>query len=37
LKKSHFIFPITKGSANARMKLEEFRTSSKVKNHWFRT
>ena len=35
LKKSYFIFPITKGSVNALMKLAGFRTSNKVKNHWF--
>lgn len=34
LKKSYFIFPITKGSVNARMKLAGFSTSNKVKNHW---
>ena len=37
LKKSYFIFPITKGSVNALMKLAGFSTSNKVKNHWFRT
>ena len=35
-KKSDFIFPITKGSVNALMKLAAFNTSNKVKNHWFR-
>ena len=35
LKKSYFIFPITKGSVNALMKLAGFSTSNKVKNHWF--
>ena len=34
LKKSYFIFPITKGSVNALMKLAGFITSNKVKNHW---
>ena len=34
LKKSYFIFPITKGSVNALMKLAGFSTSNKVKNHW---
>ena len=33
LKKSDFIFPITKGSVNALMKLAGFSTSNKVKNH----
>ena len=33
LKKSYFIFPITKGSVNALMKLAGFSTSNKVKNH----
>ena len=33
LKKSYFIFPITKGSVNAVMKLAGFSTSNKVKNH----
>ena len=33
LKKSYFIFPITKGSVNALMKIAEFSTSNKVKNH----
>ena len=32
---SYFIFPITKGSVNALMKLAGFSTSNKVKNHWF--
>ena len=36
LKKSYFIFPITKGSVNALMKLAGFSTSSKVKNHCIR-
>ena len=31
-----FIFPITKGSVNAPMKLAGFSTSNKVKNHWYR-
>ena len=34
LKKSCFIFPITKGSVYALMKFERFSTSNKVKNHW---
>ena len=33
LKKSYFIFPITKGSVNALMKLAGFSISNKVKNH----
>ena len=33
LKKSYFIFPITKGSVNALMKLAGFSTSNTVKNH----
>ena len=33
LKKSYFIFPITKGSVNALVKLAGFSTSNKVKNH----
>ena len=33
LKKSYFIFPITKGSVNALMKLAGFSNSNKVKNH----
>ena len=33
LKKSYFIFPITKGSVNALMKLAGFSTSNKVNNH----
>ena len=33
LKKSYFIFPITKGSVNVLMKLAGFSTSNKVKNH----
>ena len=33
LKKSYFIFPITKGSVNALMKLAGFSTSNKVKKH----
>ena len=36
LKKSYFIFPITKGLVNALMKLAGFSTSSKVKNHCYR-
>ena len=32
-KKSYFIFPITKGSVNALMKLAGFSTSNKGKNH----
>ena len=36
LKKSYFIFPITKGSVNALMKLAGFSTSNKVKNHCVR-
>ena len=36
LKKSYFIFPITKGSVNALMKLAGFSTSNKVKNLWVR-
>ena len=35
LKKSYFIFPITKGSVNALKKLAWFSTSNKVKNHCF--
>ena len=35
LKKSYFMFPITKGSVNALMKLAGFNTSTKVKNHCF--
>ena len=34
-KKSYFIFPITKGSVNALMKLAGFSTSNKLKNHWW--
>ena len=34
LKKSYFIFTITKGSVNALMKLAWFSISNKVKNHW---
>ena len=33
LKKSCLIFPTTKGSVNALMKLAGFGTSNKVKNH----
>jgi len=33
LKKSYFIFPITKGSADALMKLAGFCNSNRVKNH----
>ena len=33
LKKSYFIFPITKGSVNALMKLAGVSTSNKLKNH----
>ena len=33
LTKSYLIFPITKGSVNALMKLAGFSTSNKVKNH----
>ena len=33
LKKSYFIFPITKGSVNVLIKLPGFSTSNKVKNH----
>ena len=33
LKKSYFIFPITKGSVIALMKHAGFSTSNKVKNH----
>ena len=33
LKKSYFIFPNTKGSVNALMKLAGFSTSNKVNNH----
>ena len=36
LKKSYFIFPITKGLVHALMKLAGFSTSNKVKNHCFR-
>ena len=36
LKKSYFIFPITKGSVNALMKLAGLRTSNRVKNHCFK-
>ena len=36
LKKSYFIFPFTKGSVNALMKLAGFSTSNKVRNHWVR-
>ena len=37
LKKSYFlVFPITKGSVNALMKLAGFSTSNKVNNHWFK-
>ena len=36
LKKSYFIFPITKGSVDALMKLAGFNISNKVKNHWYR-
>ena len=35
LNKSYLIFPITKGSVNAPMKLAEFITSNKVKNHCY--
>ena len=34
---THFIFPTTKGSMNACIKLVAFSTSNKVKNHCFRT
>ena len=33
LKKSYFVFPITKGSVNSLMKLAGFSTSNKVMNH----
>ena len=35
LKKSYFIFPITKVSVNALMKLAGCSTSNKVQTHWF--
>ena len=37
LKKSYFMFPITKGSVNALMWLAGFSTSNKVKNQWSRS
>ena len=36
LKKSYYIFPITKGSLNTLMKLAGFSTSNKARNHCYR-